>query len=115
MRPDRLAPVAALRDYVRCFQQRDACVVGAAVVYPVAARPEQILEFYLQDRYLVRVSPSGTQDLAPRAVAVGPRTCANVELVLRGRFDVFTIHFQASGFHRLFRVSMADLVNRAYD
>jgi AraC-like DNA-binding protein len=112
---DRAAPVAALRDYVRCFQQRDACVAGAAVVYPIAARPEHILEFYLQDRYLVRARPSGAQDLAPRAAVIGPRTHATVELVLRGRFDVFTIHFQVSGFHGLFRVSMADLVNRAYD
>jgi len=34
---------------------------------------------------------------------------------LHGRFEVFNIHFQASGFHGLFRVPMADLPDRAYD
>jgi AraC-like DNA-binding protein len=115
MKLDFTSPVAALHDYVRCFQQREAHVATAAVVYPIAARPEQILEFYLQERYLVRVCKSGAQDLVPRAVVVGPSTCRRAELVLQGRFDVFTIHFQASGFHRLFRVPMADLADRAYD
>ncbi len=115
MRLERASPVATLRDYVHCFQQREARMTGAVVVYPIAARPEHILEFYLRDRYLVRVSSSGAEDLAPRAVAVGPRTWRNAELVLRGHFEVFTIRFEASGFHRLFRVKMADFVDRAID
>ena len=115
MKLDYASPVAALHDYVRCFQQREAHVAAAAVVYPIAARPGQILEFYLQERYLVRDCKSGAQDVVPRAVVVGPCTCRRVELVLRGRFDVFTVHFQASGLHRLFRVPVADLADRAYD
>jgi AraC-like DNA-binding protein len=115
MKLDCASPVAALHDYVRCFQQRDAHIAAAAVVYPIAARPEQILEFYLQEHYLVRVCETGAQDLAPRAIVVGPCTCRRAELVLHGRFEVFTIHFQASGFHRIFRVPMVDLADRAYD
>jgi AraC-like DNA-binding protein len=109
------SPVAALDDYIRYFQQREAHIATAAVVYPIAARPEQILEFHLQERYLVRVCESGAQDVTPRAVVVGPCTFRRAELVLRGRYDVFTIHFHASGFHRLFRVPMAELADRAYD
>lgn len=108
-------PVAALRDHVRYFQQREAQLTATTLIYPIAARPEMILEFYLQERYLVRLCESGAQDLAPRAVVVGPCTCRRAELVLHGRFDVFTIHFQASGFHRLFRVPMTELTDRAYD
>ena len=115
MKLDCASPVAALHDYVRCFQQREAHVAAAAVVYPIAARPGPILEFYLQERYLVRDCKSGEQDLVPRSVLVGPCSCRRVELVLRGRFDVFTVRFQASGLHRLFRVPMADLADRAYD
>ncbi len=115
MRLDSASPVAVLRDQVRYFQQREAHLPRAAVVYPIAARPELILEFYLRERYLVRLRESGAQDLAPRAVVVGPCTYRRAELVLRGRFDVFTIHFQASGFHQLFRVPVADLADRAYD
>lgn len=40
------APVVALRDHVRYFQQREAYVGGAAVTYPISARPEQFVEFY---------------------------------------------------------------------
>jgi AraC-like DNA-binding protein len=115
MKLDCASPVATLRDYVRSFQQREAHIAGAAVVYPIAARPEQILEFYLQERYLVRVCESGAQDLAPSAVIVGPCTFRRADLVLRGRFHVFTVHFQASGLHRLFGVPMAELADRAYD
>jgi AraC-like DNA-binding protein len=110
-----VTPVAALFDYVRYFQQRKANVDAAPVIYPIAARPEQILEFYLEERYLVHSHEAGTRELTPRAVIVGPCTYRRVDLILQGRFDVFTIHFQPSGFHRLFGVSMPDLADRAYD
>jgi AraC-like DNA-binding protein len=48
-------------------------------------------------------------------VVVGPCTWRRAELILHGRFRVFTIHFQASGFHRLFRVPMHEIADRAYD
>jgi AraC-like DNA-binding protein len=115
MKLDRASPDAALQDYVRYFEHREARVPGIAAVYPIVARPEQILEFYLQDRYRVRICESGAQDLAPTAVVVGPCSYRRADLVLRGRFDVFTIHFQASGFHRLFRVPMNDLADQAYE
>jgi AraC-like DNA-binding protein len=115
MKLDCASPVAALWDYVRYFQQREARIAVAALVYPIAARPEQILEFYLRQRYLVRDYESGVEDLAPRAVVVGPCTYRRAELVLHGHFEVFTIHFQASGFYRLFRVPMADLADHAYE
>jgi hypothetical protein len=73
------------------------------------------IEFYLNQRYLVRICETVAQELAPRTVVVGPSTFRRAELVLQGDFDVFTIHFQASGFHRLFRVPVADLSDRAYD
>jgi AraC-like DNA-binding protein len=115
MKLDRAYPVAALHDYVRCFEQREADIHGAAVVYSIAARPDQIMEFYLQQPYVVRDCVSGSQDVAPRAVVVGPCTHRHIELVLYGRFLVFTVHFRASGFHRLFRAPMHELVDSAYD
>jgi AraC-like DNA-binding protein len=107
------SPVAALRNFVRDFQQRRADVGRLAFVYPIAARPEQFLEFYLQEPYLVRSCESGLQELAPRAVVVGPCTYRRVELVLRGHLEVFTIHFQPSGFHDLFGLPMSELADRA--
>jgi AraC-like DNA-binding protein len=108
-------PVAPLRDYVRYFQQREALIDAGAVIYPIAARPQQILEFYLADRYLVRSCRSGTRELASRAVVVGPFIHRRAELVLRGRFDVFTVHFQPAGFHQLFGVPMTELADRDED
>jgi AraC-like DNA-binding protein len=115
MRLNSVPPVAALRDYVRSFQQREAQIDAGAVVYPITARPDQILEFYLKERYLVHLYESGTRDLAPRAVIVGPCTYRGADLVLNGRFDVFTIQFQPAGFHRLFGVPMPELTDRAYE
>jgi AraC-like DNA-binding protein len=108
-------PVAPLRDYVRYFQQREALIDAGALIYPIAARPEQILEFYLADRYLVHSCDSGIRELAPRTVVVGPFTYRRAELVLQGRFDVFTVHFQPAGFHQLFGVPMMELADRADD
>ena len=115
MQLDRASPAAAIRDCVRCFEQRKASIGGAAVVYPLAARPDMFLEFYLRQRYIVRERQSGAHDLAPCSVVVGPCTYRRAELVLCGHFDVFTIQFKASGFHRLFRAPMTELADRAYD
>ena len=115
MEVDRAFPAAALQDCVRCFEQRKASIGGAAVVYPLAARPDMFLEFYLRQRYLVRERQSGAHDLAPCSVVVGPCTYSRSELVLCGHFDVFTIQFNATGFHLLFRAPMSELADRAYD
>jgi AraC-like DNA-binding protein len=107
-------PVTALRDYVRGFEQREA-VIGGNVVFPIAARPHQFLEFYLQGKYLVESRDSRARDVVPRAVVVGPSTYRSVDLVLHGHLDVFTIQFQPSGFHQLFGVPMAELTDRALE
>jgi AraC-like DNA-binding protein len=111
----RALPAPALRPYVRHFQQREATVTERTVVYPISARAEQLLEFYLQDRYRVRSRVSGAIGSAARSVVVGPSTCRAVELVLLGRFDVFTVHFQPSGFHQLFGMHMSELADRCYE
>jgi hypothetical protein len=52
---DRAIPIAALRHHVRYFEQREAHLARGAVVYPIVARPELFMEFYLNQRYLVRI------------------------------------------------------------
>jgi AraC-like DNA-binding protein len=107
-------PVTALRDYVRGFEQREADI-ESNVVFPIAARPHQFLEFYLQGKYLVESCDSRARDVVPRAVVVGPSTYRSVDLVLHGHLDVFTIQFQPSGFHQLFGVPMPELTDRAWE
>jgi AraC-like DNA-binding protein len=115
MRLNSVLPVAALRNCVRSFQQREAKPGAATIIYPITARPDQILEFYFKERYIVHSYESGVRDLAPRAVIVGPCTHHGADLVLNGRFDVFTIQFQPAGFHQLFGVPMPEITDRAFD
>ena len=91
MRLNSVLPAAALRDYVRSFQQREAQPGAATIIYPISPRPYQTLEFYFEERYIVHPDQFGVRDLAPRAVIVGPCTHHGADLVLNGRFDVFTI------------------------
>jgi hypothetical protein len=46
---------------------------------------------------------------------VGPQTWRVADLVLKGKFIVFVIVFQPTGFHRLFRLPMPELTDRAYE
>lgn len=108
-------PVVVLRDYVRRFEQRDAQIAAGAVVYPIAARPDQILEFYLAGRYRVRVNTSAAEEQVPHAVIVGPCSYPRAELILGGHLCAFTIHFQPTGFHRLFGIPMPELTDRAWN
>lgn len=115
MRLSSVSPIAALRPYVRCFEQREAMLELGEVVYPIAARPDQFIEFYLAERFLIRLHDLSARELAPRSVVVGPCTYCRVDLVLHGRFEVFTIHFQPSGFFQLFGVPMQHLTDRAHE
>jgi hypothetical protein len=78
MRLNSVLPVAALRDYVRSFQQRKAKPGAATVIYPITARPDQFLEFYFKDRYVVHSYESGVRAL--RTVIVGPCTHHGADL-----------------------------------
>jgi hypothetical protein len=91
-------PVPVLREYIRCFQQREGFRQTDAVI-PMAAHPAPFLQFYLQDPYLVHSYCCGTREKSPSAVVAGPSTYRRAGLILGERLDVFTIHFQPSGFH----------------
>jgi AraC-like DNA-binding protein len=115
MKVDRAFPPPALGEYVRCFEQRRARLDDAGVVFPIAARIEQFLEFYLEERCLACDRESGAVDLAPRSVVVGPIVDRRLDLMLRGNLDVFTVQFRPTGFHRLFGVPMIELADRGCD
>ena len=115
MKLEQASPPPPLRDHVRCFQQRRAKIRDLPIVYPITARTDQFLEFYLQGRYVVRFGEAGRQELAPRAVVVGPSTRRLADLVLRGELDVFTVQFRPAGFYKLFGTPMDELADQAYD
>lgn len=104
------AATGALRSVVRSFAERRAQLGTAIVTAPLPARPDQFIEFYLQDRY--RVShDDGSPTEAPETVVVGPQSYRRTRLIMSGNIHVFTIRFQPGGFHTLFGIPMTALVN----
>lgn len=85
--------------------------MGVSVTTPLAARPDQFIEFYLGDRYHVSVD-DGPSSITPETAVVGPQTRPGLRLHMSGELDVFTIRFQPTGFHRMFGVPMPDLADQ---
>ncbi len=101
-----------LRAVVSGFVERRGVFAKRSGVRPLPARPNQFLEFYLAERYLVRM-PGGAFFRSPDVALVGPMTVPVAELAFDGIIETFTIHFQPTGLSRLFGVPMATLVNEA--
>jgi AraC-like DNA-binding protein len=112
----KMAPSSAvLRQYVWAYGMTTGRVDSVPLVIPLPARPKQLLTFFFADRYCLLRPGSGQSDASPRVTVVGPQSHSRAGLSVFGRFDNFTIHFQPSGFHRLFGVPMTELTDAAYD
>jgi AraC-like DNA-binding protein len=112
----RMAPSsAALRPYVWAYGMTTGRVDAVPLVVPLPARPKQLLTFSFADRFRMLRAGSRHSDSTPRVAAVGPQSCSRAGLSVLGRIDNFTIHFQPSGFHKLFGVPMTELTDAAHD
>ena len=112
----KMAPSSAvLRPYVWAYGMTTGRVDSLPLVIPLPARPKQLLTFFFADRYQVLRPGSGQSDASPRVTVVGPQSQFLAGLSVCGRIDNFTIHFQPSGFNRLFGVPMTELTDAAYD
>jgi AraC-like DNA-binding protein len=113
----RVQPSPHLAPVVRLFESRLGILRHEVAVRPLAARPEQFLEFYLGDPYRVR-SEQGLVRPAPGVVVVGVHTRRGDDLLLSGSLRVLTVQFTPTGFHALFGVPqhlMTDLAVPASD
>ena len=112
----KMAPSSAvLRPYVWAYGMTTGRVDAAPLVIPLPARPKQLLTFSFADRFRALRIGSAQSDSTPRVAAVGPQSCSRAGLSVFGRIDNFTIHFQPSGFNRLFGVPMTELTDAAHD
>jgi AraC-like DNA-binding protein len=112
----KMAPSSAvLRPYVWAYGMTAGRVGSVPLVIPLPARPKQLLTFFFADRYYVLRPESGQSDAAPRVTVVGPQSYSRAGLSVFGTIDNFTIHFQPSGFNRLFGIPMTQLTDAAYD
>lgn len=98
----RLArPASNLESFVWCYGQNSGVVHGSRINLPLPARPKNVLTFFFAS--------------GPAASLVhGPQSHQQIEISMFGDVDNFTIHFQPSGFHRLFGVPMQELADAAY-
>ena len=105
---------ATLKSVVRSFAERQEKLGADVVTSPLPARPDQFIEFYLQDRYWIS-HDEGEPTAAPSIVVVGPQSYRRTRLILSGSLHVFTIRFQPGGFNALFGTPMATLVNEGVE
>jgi hypothetical protein len=108
-------PSEVLRPYVWAYGMTTGQVGSVPLVIPLPARPKQLLTFFFEETYRIRRPDSGHSDASPRVTVVGPQTHAGAGLSVCGRINNFTIHFQPSGFNRLFGIPMTELTDAAYD
>jgi AraC-like DNA-binding protein len=108
-------PSEVLRPYVWAYGMTTGQVGSVPLVIPLPARPKQLLTFSFEDTYRVRRPGSDYSDASPRVTVVGPQTHPGAGLLVCGRIDNFTIHFQPSGFNQLFGIPMTELTDAAYD
>lgn len=112
----KMAPSSpALRPYVWAYGMTVGQVDSASLSVPLPARPKQLLAFSLGDLYCVHAPGTEHRNSLPRVAVVGPQTYARPGLCVLGRIDHFTIHFQPSGFNRLFDVPMTELTDTVHD
>jgi AraC-like DNA-binding protein len=115
MHLQRIEPDPRLARHVRCYRARLADLGPRTVRRPLPARADVILEFYFATPHLVEVQRTGERERAPLAVVVGPQTHRRVDLILSGRMDVFTVAFEPTGLHALFRLPMSQLTDVALE
>jgi hypothetical protein len=97
---------AVLRPYVWAYGMTTGQIDSFPLVIPLPARPKQLLTFSFADPYCIHRPGSEHRHAAPRVTVAGPQTYARPGLSVFGRIDNFTVHFQPSGFNRLFGIPM---------
>lgn len=104
-----------LRGCVRCYHYTEAHLGQMRVSKPLTARPEQMLQFSLRRPFIVVDHDSGTGSDAPDVVLVGRQTRRNIDLVATGDVTTFTVHFEPTGFYRLFHIPLTHVTNLTPD
>lgn len=111
-----MAPASVLlRPYVWAYGTTSGQVDSIPVVVPLPARPKQLLQFSFAERFQILRAGSARGDDSPRVALVGAQSRFRPGLSVLGRVDNFAIHFQPSGFGRLFAIPMTTLTDAAFD
>src|SRR3954447_13306590 len=99
-----IRPLLPLCDYVRSYHYTQMHLGAAPISKPMTARPQQMMQFALRERFTVVDRVSGAATQAPGVVVVGRQTRRNLDLVAVDGLSTLTVHFEPTGFHRLFHI-----------
>jgi len=107
----RALPHPALRGVVRSFGERRGSLGAKVVVWPLTARPHQIIDIYLADPFRIRVEGGGLQT-SPETVVVGPQGSRRIQIYVSGEIHLFNILLQPAALHRLIGIDMTALIDQ---
>ena len=106
----RVLPHPALRNVVRSFGERRASLGSRVVAFPLAARPQQIIDIYPGDPLRIRIN-GGDLEAAPEIAVVGPQGSRRSQIYASGELHIFNILLQPAALHRLVGIDMTSLIN----
>lgn len=107
----QVSPHPSLRRIVASFGERRADFHTLKVIRTLNARPDQFIEFYFREPYLVR-EHGADFGATPTSVLVGVTSAPGKDLGFVGQIETFTIRFQPTGLARLFGLPMTELVDQ---
>jgi len=110
----RHRPPAKFGDHIRYFSERTAELGNQSLSVPLPARVDQLIEFYLEDRYRISRGGGPASPAAEMAI-VGPQGRPGTRLHLSGSLKVFTIHFQPGGLNALFGIVTNELADQGFE
>lgn len=108
-------PSMPLQPWVQRYALRAAHVPHGWVHFPLPARSDCFLEFYLRDRYQIVMVETGAMHESPAAVVVGPHTQRLEDLLYTGTLLVFSIEFTPAGLRALAALSPKEIANTAVE
>jgi AraC-like DNA-binding protein len=106
----RVTPHPALRSVVRSFGERRGSLGSAVLLWPLTARPHQIIDIYLAEPLRIRVE-GGPLQVSPETVVVGPQGSRRIQIHVSGDIHLFNILLQPAALNRLIGIDMTALVS----
>jgi len=110
-----LPPAPFLAGLVRNYRMSTANTIVTGIRVPLMASADLELDFYFTRSNFVEARRTGARERPPSAVIIGPRTLRHGDVVIDGTVDIFTVKFEATGLHRLFRLAMPELADAVVD
>lgn len=108
-------PSDATKRFIRVYAHRESNLGSSALIHPVPARSEHVLDFEFADAIQIHNLDDGVIRKAESIALIGLQTHRRVEQVIRGRIESFSIFFQPAALNLLFGVPSITITNADQD